>query len=144
MFHFCIMHNLSTFLDQPTRILGPCLEWRHDTLHNDIQHNDTQHEGLICDTHHKWNVSQHNNALLLYWVSLHWVSHFITSMVNVIMLSVAMLNVIKLRVVMPNVVRLSVLALFGTPHFLNNLLMRLISLRFTLYEVRMARQGQTI
>jgi len=72
--------------------------------------------------------SQHNNALLLCWVSLCCVSHFIyfnaeccyaecriavchiTIMLNVVMLNVVMLSVVMLNIVMLNVVMLIVVA----------------------------------
>ncbi len=52
----------------------------NNTQHNDTQHNDTQHKGFICDPQYKWRsawMTQRNNTLLLCWVSLCLVLHFL-------------------------------------------------------------------
>ncbi len=50
-----------------------CLQWRHDTRHNDIQHNDTQAYFVTLSI----NNTQHNNNLPLCWV-WHFI-HFYTA-----------------------------------------------------------------
>ncbi len=72
---FC--HHISHVIKKPHQwklivipSRGQC--WRHDTQHNNIQPNDTQHRYWVplCYPSFCW-VS---HFLLLYWVSLWWVS----------------------------------------------------------------------